>query len=241
MEKDSGGVLPVTLDIPDMTSLPEYYVKLKELYKEKFEQQRALITGYVRANLVAAGREEGSISHEEIDRFCRHVRDLKVARMRSLEEEEEEPDDELWLHFMDMGDGSPDEPAGMPKAPKDIQWHYAIKACDAFVDKHGRIPGGPGRRDEKALAEDSTELLALAQAIFKKQNIENEVDDRVVKEVVRFGGAELHNTGAFTGGVVSQAILKLVLKQFCPLNNTFVGTGFIVKAPRSSYSRRLLN
>lgn len=42
---------------------------------------------------------------------------------------------------------------------------------------------------------------------------------------VRAGGAELHNIAALTGGLVSQEVIKVVTKQYIPVDNTCVFDG----------------
>ena len=44
-------------------------------------------------------------------------------------------------------------------------------------------------------------------------------------EMIRFGGSELHNMGAFVGGVAAQGIMKILLRQFYPYNHTYVFNG----------------
>lgn len=65
------------------------------------------------------------------------------------------------------------------------------------------------------------------------KTIENIVPDaaqneRVVKtaeEVARARGAELHNTSALTGGMVAQEIIKVITKQYIPIDNTCIFDG----------------
>ena len=51
------------------------------------------------------------------------------------------------------------------------------------------------------------------------------ITDAHVAEMVRFGGAELHNVAALLGGMVSQEAIKLITRQYIPLNNTYVFNG----------------
>jgi hypothetical protein len=44
-------------------------------------------------------------------------------------------------------------------------------------------------------------------------------------ELARSSGCEMHTTGAFVGGVGAQVATKLLLRQFVPLDNTFVHSG----------------
>lgn len=38
----------------------------------------------------------------------------------------------------------------------------------------------------------------------------------------RYAGCEPHNVAAFMGGVASQEVVKLITRQYVPLNNTYV-------------------
>merc|ERR1719204_766454 len=143
-----------------MTSLPKYYVMLKDLYRKKFEQQTGLIAGYVQKRLASLERPVDSISKEVLIRFVKNVRNMKVARMRSIEEEHEKPPEDLWLHFMDMGDTQDDQ----EPPPKNIQWYYGYRGLDAFFEDNGRLPGTvEGQRKQ-----DISTVTGIVQKLFEK-------------------------------------------------------------------------
>ena len=55
-----------------------------------------------------------------------------------------------------------------------------------------------------------------------------EKNERVVQaagEVARAAGGELHNVAALTGGMVAQETIKIVTKQYIPVDNTCVYDG----------------
>lgn len=55
-----------------------------------------------------------------------------------------------------------------------------------------------------------------------------ETNERVVeaaKEVARAAGGELHNISALTGGMVAQEVIKVITKQYVPIDNTCVFDG----------------
>ena len=49
-------------------------------------------------------------------------------------------------------------------------------------------------------------------------------EDHVV-EMVRYGGAELHTIASVMGGVGAQEVTKTLMKQFVPMNSTFLFNG----------------
>jgi len=46
-----------------------------------------------------------------------------------------------------------------------------------------------------------------------------------VAETVRAGPMELHNVAALTGGIVAQEVIKILTKQYVPMDNTCVYDG----------------
>ena len=45
------------------------------------------------------------------------------------------------------------------------------------------------------------------------------------KELARFGAAELHSIAAVVGGVASQEAVKVLAKQYTPINHTYLFNG----------------
>lgn len=55
--------------------------------------------------------------------------------------------------------------------------------------------------------------------------MENERVIKAAEEVARAQGGELHNISALTGGMVAQEIIKVITKQYIPIDNTCVFDG----------------
>lgn len=55
--------------------------------------------------------------------------------------------------------------------------------------------------------------------------VKNERVVSISEEVARAGGGELHNTSALTGGMVAQEIIKIITKQYIPIDNTCIFDG----------------
>lgn len=54
---------------------------------------------------------------------------------------------------------------------------------------------------------------------------ENERVRQAVEEVARAEGGELHNVAALTGGMVAQEMIKIITKQYIPIDNTCLFDG----------------
>ena len=48
---------------------------------------------------------------------------------------------------------------------------------------------------------------------------------QAAQEVCRAAGGELHNVSAVTGGMVAQEIIKIITKQYIPIDNTCIFDG----------------
>lgn len=48
---------------------------------------------------------------------------------------------------------------------------------------------------------------------------------KCAKEVARANGGELHNISALTGGMVAQEMIKVITKQYIPIDNTCIFDG----------------
>lgn len=235
MENEGNGCLPVSTAIPDLDTDSKTYVKLKEIYKQKAEQDRDLIAGYIHKRLVEQGRAENLIDDSFITLFVKHCRDLHMERYRSLEQEYTEPDTELVkeifgefdMSALEQGD---DEKEQKPLKPKLVNWYYVWRAVDQYFAEHGKLPGVTDEDVEPSTAA----LEKICGGILEQQGIKGaeldngeklEVEKACFAEIARFGGCEPHVVAAFMGGCVSQAALKIILQQYYPFNHTMVYDG----------------
>ncbi len=53
---------------------------------------------------------------------------------------------------------------------------------------------------------------------------------QVAGEIARAEGGELHNISALTGGMVAQEMIKIITKQYIPIDNTCVFDGIVSRA-----------
>lgn len=71
----------------------------------------------------------------------------------------------------------------------------------------------------------SSDILAQLEKSLPASITSDERVQNAAQEVARSKGAELHNTAALTGGMVAQEIIKVVTKQYIPVENTCVWDG----------------
>jgi amyloid beta precursor protein binding protein 1 len=70
----------------------------------------------------------------------------------------------------------------------------------------------------------SSEILATIEKTIPAAS-SNERIVQIAEEVARAKGGELHNISALTGGMVSQEVIKVITKQYIPIDNTCVFDG----------------
>lgn len=217
VEKEGEGkYLPLAGGLPDMHSDTTSFIGLQTIYQAKANSDIAAVTKYLNADIARVGAPL-TFTHEEIQRFCKFSRDLRVQRCKSYAASISADSGEALSDRLN----DEDQPEG-----RNVLWFLVLSAVAEFQAQHSRFPG----EQDVDVAGDTP----LLRAEFDKQaaiygvkpsdEVAAVIDDHIV-ETVRYGGCEMHNIAAFMGGVVSLEIIKLVTGQWIPLSNTFIFNG----------------
>lgn len=240
--------LPVSESIPDMTSNTEQYVALKKIFKAKALEDRAQISALVQA-AVAEYKCKEVPSEEEVAYLVRNCRALRVIRTRSLAEEytpssfNAELMNEVVADTLEEAQwkapATDDEKPAHPTI-YNYEWYFLLRAAEMFRTKHGRYPGSiltqgvadaGFQADVQELHDTCRQLISDSKVTaLEKEGKELEDFRQAAQEVARYAGTEIHNIAAFMGGTAAQIALKVILKQFCPLNNTLLFNGIFGNA-----------
>ncbi len=51
------------------------------------------------------------------------------------------------------------------------------------------------------------------------------IEDKYIREMIRYGDSKLHAVSAFLGGVASQEAIKVLIRQYTPMNHTMIYDG----------------
>jgi amyloid beta precursor protein binding protein 1 len=196
-------------------------------------------------------------SDEEVVTFCKNARDIRILETRPLYAEyqcqdpsspnvtalskslnldpstipnfdtlQSESREDLLMSTMDAYETDPIQTPFL--------WFIALRACDAFYDRHGHYPG---KHDQTlALEADVTEVYKLMIEVvgnlglkdceyIAETFLKDERGKDVAREVVRYDEAEIHTIAAVMGGVASQEAVKLITGQYVPLDDTYVYNG----------------
>ncbi|PKA52596.1 NEDD8-activating enzyme E1 regulatory subunit [Apostasia shenzhenica] len=216
IENEGAGEPPLEGSIPDMTSLTEYYITLQRIYQAKAESDFLVMERRVRVILKNVGRDPESISKAYIKNFCKNARKLTVCRYHPIEDEYNSPAvSELQKYMTDE------------EYCVAVGFYILLRAVDRFAANFNRFPGlFDGEMDE-----DISRLKTIAVGVLADYGLHGStLSEDLINEMCRFGGSELHGVAAFIGGIASQEAIKLITKQFVPLNGTFIFNGIDQKS-----------
>eukprot|EP00038_Savillea_parva_P012402 m.204436 g.204436 ORF g.204436 m.204436 type:complete len:537 (-) comp22514_c0_seq1:44-1654(-) len=205
---DTCGELPLVGTIPDMHADSDVYVALQEVYRAKAAEDLATISGTVADSLQALGMPIDTIEQSVLKRFCRNAGKLFVLATPPYDAAVA-PDRARELEDM------------MQTSNSEAGWWVLLKAADRFHAAHGHHPG----HFDEQVEEDIPKLKDCVTTVLEEWKISTALADECIHEMCRWGAAELHSVAAFIGGVASQEVVKLVTKQYAPLNSVFVYNG----------------
>jgi len=252
---------PLEGKIPDMTSDTARFVALQEAYQKQAEQDRAKICQIAKTLLDECKQASNGCdlhvsipSDDEIVTFCKNARYLRILETRPLFAEYKVQDpasptlsilkptsfenipnfDTIQADARDDLQSAMFDPYETDPIQTPLLWWIALRACDAFYDRHEHYPGK--HEQELALESDANEVykfmtqiannLGLSECDFIKENLlDSSKGKDLAREVVRYDEAEIHNIAAVVGGVASQEAVKLITGQYVPFDDTYVYNG----------------
>lgn len=203
IEGEGKGNLPVKGVLPDMTASTDHYIKLQNLYRTQASMDAEIV--YRKVQQIVAQLHCENISEADVKLFCRHAHDLHLISGSNIVSEYQ------------LTSSVASYIARHLEEPDVMMVHYILmRASEIFQSEHCRAPGDwEPEGDIAKLKTCVTKLLSdVSCSPFPK-------DDHV-HEMCRYGGAEIHSVSAFLGGCVAHEAIKIVTKQYKPVNNTFI-------------------
>lgn len=194
-----------------MKAKSDVYIRLQNIYKAKARADAAEVLALTRSQDAGS-----SVTPDEVELFCKNAAFVKLVGKRSgdVVQLQKLAGKLLCTPFtaglvshghrraeLEFANDEIAEAAQMPSSL--IPIYLALYATS---------------HKPQASAE---EILASIEAVVPGAAGRKSVQD-AAQEVYRAGGSELHNTSAATGGMVAQEIIKIVTKQYVPIDNTCV-------------------
>lgn len=189
------GVLPVPGSIPDMKAQSSVYVALQRLYKNKARADVAEVV-----SLLQCPPRTTAPSTEEVESYCKNAAFIKLIRGSEATPEalQKLADQELNAEFA--------------LAPTLIPVYMALRASELAL----------ASSESSSISTDEV-LSELTKLVSVPSN--DERISKAIAEVLRAKGTELHNISSLVGGMVAQEVIKLLTKQYVPIDNTCVFDG----------------
>jgi amyloid beta precursor protein binding protein 1 len=211
------GVLPLPGSVPDMKAKSADYIALQNIYKTKARQDVDEVLSTVRSIEAQLGNRTVPVTEKEVEVFSKNASHVKVIRGRLVPQIS--PKAGQTLKTIRNSFGNPDSA---------IAKYVAFEALDIIVDgiQNGHLPSTA--LDDDATWNATIERLFTTIAEGDDSAVEAESRERVLKaaqELRRTEGGELHNISSLTGGLVSQEALKVLTRQYVPLDNTCIFDG----------------
>ncbi|CAG9583205.1 unnamed protein product [Danaus chrysippus] len=205
IEAEGKGKLPLRGVLPDMTASTEHYVKLQSMYRTQAAIEAEIV--YRKVQEIVAQLHCDSISDAEVKLFCRHAHDLHLIRGSNISSEYQMGTVASYI-------------AGYLEEPDVMMVHYILlRAADMFRSEHCRAPG------EWEPEADISKLKMCVSKLLSDISCSPFPKDDHIHEMCRYGGAEIHSVSAFLGGCIAHEAIKIVTKQYKPVNNTFIYDG----------------
>ncbi|KAJ5404939.1 hypothetical protein N7465_006223 [Penicillium sp. CMV-2018d] len=215
----SHGVLPLPGSLPDMKAQSADYVSLQNIYKTKARQDVEEVTATVRQLESQLRRQTPAIPDRDIEVFCKNAAHIKVVLGRDIPQISIDSDASTLKTIRNE--------LNVPDSLVPI--FIAMQILDSVVDE---IQSSSLEKehsvDDDGLWNSHTErilaLLTAADGSAVCQEARAQIA-RAIKELRRAEGGELHNISSLTGGLVAQEALKVITRQYGPLDNTCVFDG----------------
>jgi amyloid beta precursor protein binding protein 1 len=179
-----------------MKAQSSVYIKLQNIYKERARQDVSQVLETVRS--IPGGED---VDPEQVELFCKNARFIKLINFP-----EESPVKLDQVVEQQLANDEIAVVAG-PEMPLSLIPLYL------------------------ALLATSNSTTATADGIMAfisshaPQAADNERYKKTAQELERAAGGELHNISALTGGMVAQEMIKIITKQYVPIDNTCIFDG----------------
>ncbi|KAL9000123.1 MAG: hypothetical protein Q9169_001198 [Polycauliona sp. 2 TL-2023] len=215
------GSLPLTGALPDMKAQSGDYIQLQNIYKAKARKDVDEVTQSLRS-MEAKMKRQTPVEAKEIESFCKGAAFVKLIKGKPLP-----------IH----GPSSRIPQTLLDNILEDEDSLLPILVAFQVYDQWLQDSSGTSHKDNEratTTAEENSTLDALVQSarLLMDQHVD-EIMPRIeptLEEFARASGAELHNISALTGGMVAQELIKVLTKQYIPIDNTCVFDGITSKS-----------
>lgn len=226
------GCLPLQGAIPDMTSTTESYVELQRLYADKAAKDAESVrrNALDAAHCAGVANPEEFIPESDATTFCKNCRHVRVLTWRPLEEE-------LLASKETSGFVAESARSALEDPAKAMSLYIfvALRARTSFNEiSEKRFPGdfktSTAASVDHRVKKEASVMQALMMEWFTSKGIkltpeQAEMASNVAYETTRYGASRLNPVGAILGGIMSQELIKIITRQYTPMQNRLIYDG----------------
>eukprot|EP00795_Rhopilema_esculentum_P012841 gene12841-3586_t len=239
------GALPLRGSIPDMFSDSARYIQLQNVYKEQATKDIECVHDIVEQCLLDMQLESDFIKIEDTNYKEQATKDIEcvhdIVEQCLLDMQLESDfikieDTKLFCknaYFLHAMSGHPlsnelrHSMEGNSHKIGDVigdnedslaLLYLLLRSVHIFEEGNKRLPGS----QDECLEDDFEKLKAISGELASEYHIAVGVKDDFIREMCRSGAAQLHTTSAIIGGIAAHEVIKVVTKQFIPVNNAFI-------------------
>ena len=234
---EGDGWLPLNGALPDMTASSDMYIKLQRIYFEKSQNDYQAVLSRVKSIAQNNGIDFNTLSPypyantlgDMVKTFCKNASQMQALRIRSLDDEismkKDEDGDNLTLNAFQMDIMMKDMDSTADAEQSCAKWYVMLRSAQMFKTQFGRYPGAE-ISGNLSMKEDAGTVYSIAVKLCADIGFDTcIVNEKHALEVTRYGGCEIHNIASFLGGVTAQESVKILTRQYVPLNNTYIYNG----------------
>ncbi|XP_055845452.1 nedd8-activating enzyme E1 regulatory subunit isoform X1 [Episyrphus balteatus] len=201
---ENNNYLPLPGVLPDMTANTESYINLQNIFRQQALQDADNIYRKCQHYLKELGLPPETITDKTVRLFCRESAGLAVVRGTKLADEYEKSSKIVNIvdNFETQGTLA--------------EYYVGFLAYERYQTEFGNIPG------ELYVENDTSKLKGIANKMLAEWGVHSQISDDLIHEICSYGGAEVHTVSAFIGGCAAQEVIKLITKQYIPIDNTFL-------------------
>jgi len=206
---DSKSVLPVRGTLPDMFSDSKRYIELQNIYRNIAMQDIQLMTELVKKIVSEAGLPDSFISPEDLSAFCKHAFFIRAMDGVSIHDEMVPKNTRLKEAVeMSLGNNNGGE------------LYMVMRVLNRFCNS-GRYPFTGQTEDSN----DMQRLTTLSEQLIQELGVSMSVPSDYLGELMRSKLNEVHAVASIVGGMCAQEVIKVVTRQFVPVDNVLFFNG----------------
>uniref|UniRef100_A0A7E4VP04 NEDD8-activating enzyme E1 regulatory subunit n=1 Tax=Panagrellus redivivus TaxID=6233 RepID=A0A7E4VP04_PANRE len=219
---DQNGVLPLSGQLPDMTSDSKRYAELLNVYRNAALEDANSVYEFalfIKKTVVGSDIDSHFITPHAVQQFCKNAAFISVQTGTNLKDEEAAGIEKILSVIEDP------QLTEIPRRVDPLVWLVLSKAGDSFYAGKNRFPGTngvPRAIDRDDLAKRVSQLIAATGNDDLIKRASELVPQEAINEMVRYGASEPPAFSAVMGGIVAQEAIKLATHQYLPVDNTFV-------------------